>query len=185
MASKRLTFLSLALVLSLSLLVSCGEEVENSKSLLPEQLTGSEIQKVGFDIDDTLLFSTPSFDEGYEADVEPFSDEFWAVVNEHDAEVSCLKPKVYKMVQNYQKRGAEVFAITARQPKNGKHLKKFIEKSFGIPAENVFFEPDSKTERIKSLELDVYFGDSDSDITDGRKAGITAVRIQRSDKSNY
>ncbi|MGM0380677.1 MAG: hypothetical protein ACQEP7_01705, partial [bacterium] len=32
---------------------------------------------------------------------------------------------------------------------------------------------------------DVYFGDSDSDITDGRKAGITAVRIQRSDKSNY
>lgn len=184
MRKKQPSSVFLVLLLSLFLLVGCGESPESGNPL-SEQFTGGNIERVGFDIDDTLLFSTPSFERGFNADVEPFSKQFWSVVNSNDAEVSCIKPKVYKMVQEYQSQGVEVYAITAREPHNGQNLKNFLEKSYNIPSDHVFFEPDSKTDRLKNLELDIYFGDSDSDISDAQEANIPAVRIQRSKKSNY
>ena len=55
----------------------------------------------------------------------------------------------------------------------------------GIPAENVFFEPNGKVERIRALRLDVFYGDSDSDITDAQAAGVRGIRFQRSPRSSY
>lgn len=179
--TQLLTAVSILLVLVAVMPACTGSE----EALVPSGLRGEDVEKVGFDVDDTLLFSSPSFNKGFQSDAEPFSREFWRTVNAHDAEVSCIKPKVYDIVKNYQERGAEIYAITAREPYNGARLAEFLETAYGIPADNVFFEPDGKTERITEIDLDVYFGDSNSDITDARDAGVTAVRIQRSKESNY
>ena len=37
----------------------------------------SALSAVGFDLDDTLLFSTPAFDEAFRSGKRPFSEDFW------------------------------------------------------------------------------------------------------------
>ncbi|MFP4687903.1 MAG: HAD family acid phosphatase [bacterium] len=179
--NTRQLVISLLIITSFIFLAAC----QSGDDILPAQLVDSSVKRVGFDVDDTLLFSSPAFQEGFRSEHEPFSEEFWSLVNSIDTQVSCIKPKVYQIVKKYQGRGAEIFAITARQPDNGDYLRDYLEKVFAIPAENTFFAPDGKTEKIKELDLDIYFGDSDSDIKDAQAAGITAVRIKRNDQSSY
>jgi len=60
----------------------------------------------------------------------------------------------------------------------------------GIAREDLYFEPDldqpgnpaGKTDRIESLNLDVFYGDSDSDITDTLKAFVDSKTGVRSKK---
>ncbi|MBP7652406.1 hypothetical protein KA977_03220 [Candidatus Dependentiae bacterium] len=140
--------------------------------------------RVGFDVDDTLLFSTPAFDNAkikYQWD----TDEFWREVNSLDSKVSIVKKKVMEIIKFHKSQNCEIFVITARPGIGGDNLKKFISEKFGIPEENTYFEPASKIERIKKLKLDIFYGDSDTDISDAEKGGAEGIRIQRSEKSSY
>ena len=56
------------------------------------------VEAVGFDIDDTLLFSSPAFDLAFASDHEAFSPEFWSLVNESDRGRSCIKPVVLQAI---------------------------------------------------------------------------------------
>lgn len=141
--------------------------------------------RVGFDIDDTLLFSTPAFQKGFNSDVKPFSKEFWRIVNRSDSGASIVKKKVYELVKKHQAAGDEVYVITARKPYNGIYLKRFIKDKFGIPISHIFFAPNGKVEKMKELKLDIFYGDSDSDIEDALKAGVKPIRVLRSPKSSY
>ncbi|MFB6357072.1 MAG: HAD family acid phosphatase [bacterium] len=145
----------------------------------------SKIDAVAFDFDDTLVFSTPAFEKGYSSDAEPFSKEFWKVVNASDAGNSCVKTSVKKLLEKHRNKGREIYIITAREPHNTGPAKQFAQKKFGVPPAHFFFEPDGKTKRLKKLGVDIYYGDSDSDIKDARKANIKAVRIQRNKNSGY
>ncbi len=145
----------------------------------------SEIQEVGFDLDDTLVFSTPAFEQGFDRAGEPFSREFWGIVNTSDAQHSCIKPATAERVREHRKKGRELYVITARKPTNSQAVRRFVELEFGIPRDHVYFEPDDKTERLKTLDIDIYYGDSDSDIKDAQEADIRAIRIQRNPKSDY
>ncbi len=143
------------------------------------------IERAGFDIDDTLLFSTPAFDVGQASSHAYDSEPFWTLVNGSDRGNSRVKLSTRQIVERYQARGIPIYAITARSGFGGDGLKSFISDELGIPANHVFFEPDGKADRIRSLRLDVYFGDSDSDIEDAMDAEAKPVRIQRSPKSSY
>ena len=142
------------------------------------------IQRAGFDIDDTLLFSTPAFDAA-RAKFAFGTDQFWAEVNGHDRDYSIVKRKALEVVRALQTQGVTVYAITARPPTNGEPVGSFLAEAMGIPAANVYFEPRGKVQRIRDLRLDVFYGDSDSDIEDARAAGVLAIRFQRSPDSSY
>jgi acid phosphatase (class B) len=172
---------------------------------------------VGFDIDDTLLFSTPTFTRAFATGGTPKPDDavFWTQANRCDpgcpaesltlpdgtikqlpASVpSGVKDRIRDQVAFHQARGAEVYAITARPDINGDALRTYIETELGIPSDHVFFEPDldqpgnpaGKTDRMAQLGLDVFYGDSDSDITDAQKtpgAHVRGIRVLRSPKSS-
>ncbi len=178
MGKKNLKFkrLFLSAAVAVILLAGCVAKNENiQKSPL----------KVGFDVDDTLLFSTPAFQKGFESDTKPFSDEFWTVVNTSDRGNSVVKKKTLSILEKQRADGAEIYAITARKSNGGEVLKSYLNDIFSIPKSNVYFETEGKADRLRQLEIDIYYGDSDSDITAAMEAGIKAYRIERSTASSY
>lgn len=177
---QKTAVLVLLLLFTALALPGCGGDTTPTESA-----TEADVSKVGFDLDDTLVFSTPAFQRGFNSDAEPFSDEFWSVVNGSDSAVSCIKPATFRLLKNHQRKGHEVYVITARKGVNPGPARTFVNETFDVPEDHLYFEPDGKTERLKKLGIDVYYGDSDSDIKDAREAGIKAVRIQRSPESNY
>jgi acid phosphatase (class B) len=165
---------------------------------------------VGFDIDDTLLFSTPAFGRGFATGGTPAPTDttFWTAVNGCDpgcdaqtltlpdgttkelpaTGASAVKSKAYALVQYHLSLGQQVYAITARPDINGDVLRDYLQAELGIDRANVYFEPVMKTDRMAALGLDVFYGDSDSDITDARKVPgrtVLGVRFERSPKSSY
>jgi len=174
-------------------------------------------RSVGFDIDDTLLFSTPSFTRAFVTGGTPAPTDtlFWTHANRCDAGCaaetitlangttkqlpantpSSVKARVLELVEYHRAHGAEVYAITARPDVEGNALRAYVEAELGIAADHLFFEPDidqpgnpaGKTDRMQQLSLDVFYGDSDSDITDARKvqgATVKGIRVLRSPKSS-
>lgn len=180
------------------------------------QLPLEDIQAVGFDIDDTLLFSSPTFARGFATGGTPAPGDvlFWTHTNACDPgceqetitlpdgtqrllpanEPSTPKSRALELIELHQRLGHDVYAITARPDINGDFLRDHVEASLGIRADHVFFEPDidqpknpkGKTDRIASLKLDVFYGDSDSDITDAMSVearAVLPVRFLRSPRS--
>jgi len=146
-----------------------------------------EAKRVGFDIDDTLLFSSPTFGlalKRFPPD-KHFSKEFWAFLNANDEGHSVVKAVGKRLVALHKAEGAELYAITARDGVNPEPLQRYIEKTFGIPAANVFFEPETKAKRIARLGIHLYYGDSDTDIYNAIQGGAYGARILRSHKSSY
>ncbi len=141
--------------------------------------------RVGFDVDDTLLFSTPAFEQAFKSRSQPFSPEFWEIVNSSDQQLSVVKKKTLSLLRKHQKNGDLIFIITARHPPGGDKLKEFLEKRFQVAKKNIFFETQGKAERMRQLELDIFYGDSDSDITAALEAGVKPYRIKRASESSY
>ena len=139
--------------------------------------------KVGFDLDDTLVFSTPAFNKGFGSSHTAFSRRFWRLVNRSDDGNSRVKETARAILENHRKNGAAVYIITARPPDGAEALYGYLKKTFEISKDQVFFEPNGKTKRIKALGLDIFYGDSDSDISAAIKAGATGIRIRRSPAS--
>ena len=147
---------------------------------------------VGFDIDDTILFSRDVFSNIPAEQRNPI-DYGW--VNKQDKKLSIyIKPTV-KLVNYYRSNGHNVFFITARSGENGKYLAKFLSKGLGmkiVKNKNLFFCPSetidgfkhtTKHRVMKLLDLDLYYGDGDSDIVAALKADVFPVRIIRHQKS--
>ena len=162
------------------------------------------VKVVGFDVDDTLAFTTPTFARAFATGgtPDPHDTTFWTQTNGCDSGcpsqsltlpdgttkllpenvASTAKQRAIALVAMHKSHGHHVYAITARPEINGDPLRDFIEHELGIAREDLFFEPDidqpgnpaGKTDRIKSLDIDVYYGDSDSDITDTNKAFLDA-----------
>jgi acid phosphatase (class B) len=142
--------------------------------------------RVGFDVDDTLLFSSPAFGVAFGTKgIKPYSKPFWEIVNGSDDGLSRVKKKTLEILKKHRAEGAEIFVITARRSHGGEGLKAFIDKTFAVPPDRVFFETRGKAKRIRALGLDLFYGDSDSDISAARDAGAEGVRILRSPKSSY
>lgn len=162
--------------LLLTVFISCSTA---QKSVAPLQSIN-----VGFDVDDTLLFSTPAFKKATESGAAEYSEEWWTIVNKSDEGNSIVKKVAEKILNEHKQKGDGIFAITARDKAGSDVLKGYLNKTFGLKKEHIFCTH-RKTEKIKELNIKIFYGDSDSDITAAQEAGAKGIRILRSSKSSY
>ena len=188
---RKLKFVSL---FTLLFVLSCATVVEQQsavsvqtaqQSILSPALENPSVKIVGFDIDDTILFSTPAFDKGYASGHPYGTEEFWEVVNSSDEGNSIIKKKTLEILNAHKEKGHEIYFVTSRNPAGGETLQKFLSSELGIPEENIIFAPGGKTEILKKLGIDAFYGDSDSDIRYAIEAGAIPIRILRSPDSSY
>ena len=141
-----------------------------------QTLAQKEKIRVGFDLDGTLIFSRANFTKAF-AQTKPLSPECYALVNGSDEAYSKIRTPVKKILDKHRTRGDEIFVVTSRGPKNGDKLKEYLSFNFGVLPENVFFSTDDKTEVLKSLKLNLFYGDFDLDITSAQNEGAIPYRI--------
>ena len=146
------------------------------------------ILKVGFDIDDTILYSEPAF-KYYKEEYGLPIDYGW--INSNDNKYSIPITPTVELVNFFKTNGHDVYFITARSGENGDSLAEYLSTVIGYKIRNnveLFFMPKdihngkkytSKHRKINELELNLYYGDSDTDIIAALKAGIHPVRIVR------
>ena len=148
--------------------------------------------RVGFDIDDTVLFSRAIF-ENLPPDKRNPIDFGW--VNIHDRQYSLLIAPIAELIHFYRGHGHGVYFITARPGINGDSVAVFLTEQLGFQVtkdKNLFFEPKenvgdyrytTKHHRIDKLRLDIFYGDSDTDIVAAIKARVQPVRVVRHQSS--
>jgi len=148
--------------------------------------------RVGFDIDDTTLYSARAFVVAPKTESGK-TDYSW--INTHDKEYSLLIDPVITLINYFRAHGHEVFFITARPGSNGDSVAVFLSKNLNFDVKvdsNLFFSPKeyvngfkytTKHRKMNELDLDIYYGDSDTDIIAAIKADVHPVRIVRSNAS--
>ncbi len=148
--------------------------------------------KIGFDIDDTTLYSERAFVIAPKTETGRI-DYSW--INTHDKEYSLLIDPVITLIHYFRAHGHEVFFITARPGLNGDSVAVFLSKNlnFNVKVDsNLFFSPKeyvngfkytTKHRIMEKLGIDIYYGDSDTDIIAAIKADVHPVRIVRSNAS--
>lgn len=138
---------------------------------------------VAFDYDDTLVFSTPAFAKALSGSAQPFSPEFWGIVN-NSYELERLKIIGSGLAWMFRLFGFRVAIISARPAHQSEALAKEWRK---LAPKGFIFAGDrgKKHAYLQNGRYVLFFGDSDSDISEARKAGVVGVRIKRSSKSSY
>lgn len=138
--------------------------------------------RVGFGYDDTLVFSTPAFSKAFQAGVQPFSSDFWSIVNSnYDLEEPKLIP--YALAWAFRVFGFRITILANRPEVNGAPLRKEWRHLAG---RFVFAgAPGSMHAALKDGNYVIFFGDSDTDITEGRLAKVYSIRVRRSRKSSH
>lgn len=143
---------------------------------------------IGFDLDDTILYSRFTFEKAPKHSTGGV-DYGW--VNSHDRDYSMLIPPIVDLVRYFTLAGHNVYLITARKGENGERVAEFLSDQLGIQFEvdkNLFFSGSEVVNGRKHttkhrvmiyLDLDIYYGDSDSDIVAALKAKVHPVRVVR------
>lgn len=153
---------------------------------------------VSFDIDDTLLASSGCFWWGQQT-FSPGSQDYlkkqiyWDMVNGCDR-YSIPKDSARALIKMHQDRNDQIYIITGRTaPRQMELLTPLLYKTFGsknlhpvifaggIPRDTKY----DKTPFIKSLGINLHYGDADSDITSAIEAGpqVRAIRVIRAANS--
>lgn len=107
-------------------------QIENS-------LMGRPPMAVGFDIDDTVLFSSPGFWRGkkmYSPDSEAYlkNPEFWEKMNNGWDEFSIPKEVARALIAMHVKRGDSIYFVTGRSETKTETVSKTLQDDFLIPA---------------------------------------------------
>ena len=166
-------------------------QIENS-------LLGRPPMAVGFDIDDTVLFSSPGFWRGQKT-FSPGSEDylknpqFWEKMNNGWDEFSMPKEVARQLIAMHVKRGDSIWFVTGRSQTKTETVSKTLQDDFLIPAANmnpVIFACDmpgqnTKTPWLQAKQIMVFYGDSDNDITAAREAGARGIRVLRAANSSY
>ncbi|MBE8163453.1 MAG: acid phosphatase AphA [Bdellovibrionaceae bacterium] len=156
---------------------------------------------VGFDVDDTVFFSSPGFfyrennidgpknsnKYGKTVKAQRRSKQFWKDMNFSFDQFSIPKKIAYKLIGLHKKRGDKIYFITARPPSKKERLSLILAKHFKVPLKKLLYFSNRKTKApiIKKLNVKIFYGDADSDITSAKEAGVRAIRILRSPLSTY
>jgi acid phosphatase (class B) len=154
---------------------------------------------VGFDIDDTLIISTPAF-----AALEPWYDpevvrprnysklsaeqnakhhEFWTKLNDVYDDRSTPRAIARRLLDLHLARGDDIWLISTRQASItgiDKCTPRY-QKMFNIkfPHGVVFTQLKDPTPFIAQRKIEYHYGDSDSDITAAQAAGAVPIRVKR------
>ncbi|MBD3161772.1 MAG: acid phosphatase AphA [Candidatus Eisenbacteria bacterium] len=164
--------------------------IEELATSLPD-----EPMVVGFDVDDTVLFSSPGFFYAFtntrgpgganEFGEDPLDhDEFWIALNRRLDDFSMPKRIAVELIDLHKERGDEIHFITARPCPSGDPapLTQRLNELFGLDNEHpvAFTNHEEKTDYIRERRIALYYGDSDGDMRDAKAAGIRAIRVVRS-----
>ncbi|MEZ0925488.1 acid phosphatase AphA, partial [Klebsiella pneumoniae] len=110
-------------------------QIENS-------LLGRPPMAVGFDIDDTVLFSSPGFWRGQKT-FSPGSEDylknpqFWEKMNNGWDEFSMPKEVARQLIAMHVKRGDSIWFVTGRSQTKTETVSKTLQDDFLIPAANI------------------------------------------------
>ena len=184
-------YISHTIILSFLFVVACQVAPEPPATTpLPQHL------RIGFDIDDTILFSRDNFLKAPHSDANPDHLDF-AWVNAHDSLYSVIIEPVAALIGYLRAQGHEIFFITARPGPNGDAVGRMLTRELGFPViknRNLFFAPKrysetcqcnvtTKHEVMKNLGLHIFYGDADNDMVAASLAGIRGVRVVRDPRS--
>ncbi|GAA0474685.1 MULTISPECIES: acid phosphatase AphA [Tatumella] len=169
-----------------------------SVAQIENNLRGRPPMAVGFDIDDTVLYSTPGFYRGQKMFSPGNNDylnnpQFWEKMNNGWDEFSIPKQVARQLIQMHLQRGDQVYFITARTPTSTETVSRILQQDFSIPQDKmnpVIFSgfragENTKIRWIKQKNIRIYYGDADSDITAAREAGARGIRVLRAANSSY
>lgn len=138
--------------------------------------------KVAFDYDDTLVNSAAAYNKAFRSGSQIYSPGFWSVVNQsYDLEKRKILPNL--LAWTLRIFGFHVTIIANRPPEGGEALR----KEWRWLASSFIFVPDKNAKHFHLNQGShvLYFGDSDSDITEGRLAKVYTLRVRRSPSSLY
>ena len=150
------------------------------------------ILNVGFDVDDTILFSRDVFLSLPDDKRDPV-DYGW--INSHDEDFSLFITPTVELINYFHTNGHNVFFLTARPGTKGNILAEYLADELGFSIrvnKNLFFSPKetikgkrytTKHRLMQRLKLDLYYGDADTDIIAALKAGVHPVRVVRQETS--
>ena len=133
-------------------------QIENS-------LAGRPPMAVGFDIDDTVLFSSPGFWRGKKT-FSPESEDylknpvFWEKMNNGWDEFSIPKEVARQLIDMHVRRGDAIFFVTGRSPTKTETVSKTLADNFHIPATNmnpVIFAGDKPGQNGCRIKISEFF----------------------------
>ena len=138
--------------------------------------------RLGFDYDDTLVFSTPAFAKAFKSGAQPFTPAFWDTVN-NSYDIEKPKRLAYSMAWLLRVLGFKITVLAGRPSYGGEALR----KEWRHLVSNFVFanDRDRKYLALQNGSHVLFLADSDSDIIEGRKAKVLTLRIRRSPKSTY
>lgn len=163
-------------------------------SQIEKSLQGKPPMTVGFDIDDTVLFSSPCFFYGQQKYSPgkfdyPKNQAFWDDINANcDINYSIPKDVAAKLIATHTKRGDTIYFITGRTESKGERLTETIKRDFGMAKINpvVFTAGDAtKTAFLKDKGVKIYYGDADGDMKQAIEVGARPIRVLRASNTTY
>jgi acid phosphatase (class B) len=151
---------------------------------------------IGFDIDDTLLFSSPGYYYGqnkYSPGSEAYliMEDFWNEMNNGLDRFSLPKECGRKLIELHKKRGDSIYFVTGRVKTKTEQVTEILAETFGLRNPNKVIFTGSKLYEnpkigpIKEFKIRIFYGDSDVDIKAAQAAGIRAIRIMRAGNSTH
>ena len=166
-----------------------------AKLVTPEQIMAGLPKMpitVGFDVDDTLLFSSPGWHYAATNTDGPGGSNkygrdyynnpmFWQDMNSRWDEFSLPKLMTGECLQKHFARGDKIFIITARRPSPDEKLTALLERVFKVKLAGpvIFTDDPDKSVEIKELKIKIFYGDGDNDMNSARKAGARPIRVLR------
>ena len=132
--------------------------------------------QAGFEYDDGLSFSEPSFLAAAKAKLEPGTPDYWNAVNRSYAR-ERVKPLPWLAAWTLKAFGVKIAVFCDRGPEGGDSL----EFSWRRLADYFYFtqDEDAKYRVLEKRRFILYAGASDSGIIQARKAGVHPLRLLR------
>ena len=163
---------------------------------LAKDLHGKAPMVVGFDIDDTVLFSSPGFyywgKRFEQLDKNYFNNyDFWHAINNGSDEYNMPKKIGKQLIEFHKNRGDKIIFITARWKTKVESVTKLLKDTFSLPMENpVIFTGSKVKQKLSKLphiiknNIKIFYGDADNDILCAQEAKIRAIRVMRAPNSD-
>ncbi|KYK76279.1 acid phosphatase AphA [Aggregatibacter actinomycetemcomitans] len=165
---------------------------------LKKELEGKVPMNVSFDIDDTVLFSSPCFYHGqqkYSPGKQDYlkNQDFWNEVNAGCDQYSIPKQIAVDLINMHQERGDQIYFITGRTAGDKDGVTPVLQKAFNIKNMHLVefmggrdrTTKYNKTPGIIEHKVTIHYGDSDDDILAAKEAGVRGIRLMRAANSTY
>lgn len=198
MSSRRIHAVLFAMIMLLNVAVMSATPAYLTTSV--EEIAASLPNRpivVGLDVDDTVLFSSPAFHYAFNNTDGPggsniygkrplSNDQFWIDLSCRFDKFSIPKESARKIIEMHRDRGDKIYFVTARPEVKGEILTDILHREFKLVDQPkvIFSGRTSKAVFIRKNRISVFYGDSDSDISEAHDAGVRAIRFMRSSLSN-